>query len=122
MYICMYVRIGMYSLRKCLLLIRSRFSVVFLCSITNTELVELHASNAALPMLTSKFPLMYISKYYIEFHYAALPSYNKINSDHMHYLNQKDEQALPANFQNRRYSFGPHFLCVLSLSLFLQSL
>jgi hypothetical protein len=28
----------------------------------------------------------------------------KINSDHLHYLNQKDEWALPGNLQNRRYS------------------
>jgi hypothetical protein len=29
----------------------------------------------------------------------------KINYDHMHYLYQKDERALPGNLQNGKYSF-----------------
>jgi hypothetical protein len=51
----------------------------------------------------------------------------KINSDHMRYLYQKDERALPGNLQNQKYSFlhppkctVSHYLPPPSISLFLQ--
>jgi hypothetical protein len=44
----------------------------------------------------------------------------RIVSDHMHYLYQKDERALPGNVQNRRYSFL--FSSLLFYSLLLSSL
>jgi hypothetical protein len=48
----------------------------------------------------------------IKFRYnAALStSHTQINSDHMHYLYQKDERALPGNLQNRWSNFSP-LLC-----------
>jgi hypothetical protein len=77
----------------------SRFSVVFFSPRANAELipkfhVALHASHAALPMVTSKFrPNLVLPKSY------------KIHSDRMNYLYQKDKRALPGNLQTRRYNF-----------------
>jgi hypothetical protein len=40
--------------------------------------------------------------------------YIKINSNHMRYLYQKAERALPGNLQNRKYSFLLPLKCNIS--------
>jgi hypothetical protein len=93
--------------------------VVFLDPRPNVELVPrlhvaLHASHAALPMVTSKFrpnidlpalaPILLMQPLQRHVYYIYILQ----NSDNMRYLYQKDKRALPGNLQNRRYSFVPH--------------
>jgi hypothetical protein len=86
--------------------------VVFLGPRANAELVPkfhvaLHASHAALPLLTSKFrPNIALPKC-TPSSVIKIYNNNKKKSDYMLYLYQKDKRAQPGNLQNRRYSFLP---------------
>jgi hypothetical protein len=103
---------------------RSRFCVVFLVPSANSELVRklhiaLHASHAALPMVTPKnrsnVALPVLDQ--MSLHFSPSNVIEENNSDHMHYLKQKDERVLPGNLQNRRYSFLPPLTPNVFLSL-----
>jgi hypothetical protein len=140
MFICMYLRfvyIGMYNIRTCYKSqfasgrssdrpIQSTFSVVFLGPRANAELVPkshvaLHASHAALPIVTSKFrPTVALPM--LDQNVAIMRPFRRAKSFTLSqiYLYQKDERALPGNLQNREKRFlapPPPSLSSLSLPL-----